>query len=149
MAATIYFSGAISSGRDDVAQYRRIVNALEHAGHRVLAGAVASEDVTAGGEALTAQEIFERDIAWIDEAELVVAEVSKPSLGVGYEIAYARHERGIPVICLYRPAYTKRCSAMIAGDAGVELIEYDALDPMIGRLLESIRGASRSPACLP
>jgi nucleoside 2-deoxyribosyltransferase len=146
---TIYFSGSISSGRQDVETYRRIVEAMEAEGHRVLAGAVTAEHVGANGESITPHAIFDRDIAWIDESDLVVAEVSVPSTGVGYEIAYARHHRGIPVICLWRPGFTTRCSAMLAGDRGVELVEYEDLPAMLPRLMESIRRARRYPDRLP
>jgi nucleoside 2-deoxyribosyltransferase len=146
---TIYFSGSISGGRQDLATYREIVAALEAEGHYVLAGAVTSEEIGAHGEALAVQDIFKRDLAWIDAADLVVAEVSVPSSGVGYEIAYARYRREIPVICLYRPAYTKRCTAMISGDAGIELIEYEDVPAMLPRLMESIRRSGRYPDRLP
>lgn len=134
MTTTIYFSGSISGGREDVDLYRVLVDALEREGHRVLAGAVAAEHVGDGGEPLDPREIFARDLRWLDEADLVVAEVSTPSLGVGYEIAYARYARAIPVIALYRPGRTKRCSAMISGDPGVLFVEYahpaEALDSL-------------------
>lgn len=149
MSTTIYFSGSISGGRGDVGLYRKLVAALENDGHRVIAGAVAAEHVGDGGERLAMREIFERDLAWLDQADLVVAEISTPSLGVGYEIAYARYHRKIPVICLYRPAWTKRCSAMIAGDPGIELIEYAQNEDVIPRLLESSRRLGRSPDRLP
>lgn len=141
---TIYFSGSISGGRQDVALYRRIVEALEGRGHRVLAGAVASEHTGMGGEGLDAATIFLRDLAWIDEAAkeqgILVAEVSVPSTGVGYEIGVARYVHAIPVICLYRPAYTKRCTAMIAGDPGIDLIPYEEadLEGMLNRLFEAV-----------
>src|ERR1043165_800210 len=105
---TIYFGGAISGGRADVGHYRRIVDALGADGHRGLAGAVASEDVTARGEALDPCAIFTRDLAWIEEADVLVAEVSVPSTGVGYEIAAAPYRFGRPGICLYPPAPTQR-----------------------------------------
>jgi hypothetical protein len=63
-----------------------------------------------------------------------VAEVSTPSTGVGYEIATARYRDSIPVICLYRPAFTKRCSAMVAGDREIVLIQYDDAGTMLARL---------------
>ena len=137
---TIYFSGAISSGRADVPHYRRIVAALEAAGHRVLAGAVTA-DVGHKGESLPPAAIFERDLGWVAEADLLVAEVSVPSTGVGYEIAAARHRYGIPVVCLWRPAHTRRCSAMVAGDPGIELIEYteEGFEGMLDRLLTAVR----------
>jgi 2'-deoxynucleoside 5'-phosphate N-hydrolase len=123
--------------------YRRIVEALEADGHRVLAGAVAASHIGDSGETLELTDIFKRDLGWLDECDLVVAEVSMPSHGVGYEIAYARYSRRIPVICLWRPAYTKRCSAMIAGDPAVELIRYDEVETMIPQLLESVRTPRR------
>ena len=149
MATTIYFSGSITGGREDVELYQRIVAALEADGHRLLAGAVAATHVGAEGEGSDRAAIFARDLGWLDEADLVVAEVSKPSHGVGYEIAYARYRRGIPVICLFRPAYTKRCSAMIAGDPGIDLLEYADVDALLPRLRESVRQAEGSTARLP
>jgi len=131
---TIYFAGAISGGRADVAHYRNVVDALAADGYRVLAGAVASEDVTAHGEALDPRAIFTRDLGWLAEADVIVAEVSVPSTGVGYEIAAARYRFGIPVVALYRAGHTKRCSAMIGGDAEIELIEYDDAPEMLVRL---------------
>ncbi|MCU1245770.1 MAG: nucleoside 2-deoxyribosyltransferase [Acidobacteria bacterium] len=140
MPTTIYFSGSISGGREDAPLYRRLVAELERQGHRVIAGAVAAEDVGAAGEGLTAKAIFDRDLRWLEEVAgaggILVAEVSRPSAGVGYEIATARYRHGMPVICLYRPAYTQRCTAMIAGDEGIELLEYEepGIEAMLLRL---------------
>ena len=134
MTLTIYFGGSISGGRGDLAQYKTIVAALESDGYRVLAGAVAAEHVTDGGEPLDAPAIFDRDLGWLAQADVLVAEVSMPSTGVGYEIATARYKYGIPVIGLYRPAFTKRCTAMVAGDAEIVLIEYDDTGTMLARL---------------
>lgn len=149
MSATIYFSGSISGGRADAPLYRRMIDALEAEGFHVLAGAVAAEHVSDGGEALEASAIFERDMRWLEEADILVAEVSTPSTGVGYEIAVARYVREIPVICLYRPAFTKRCTAMVAGDRGLTLIEYAEVEPMLEQLRESARLAGRSTGRLP
>jgi hypothetical protein len=149
VATTIYFSGAISGGRADVALYQRIVETLEAEGHRVLAGAVAAEHVGAGGETLHPPDIYARDLGWLDDADLVVAEVSVPSLGVGYEIAYATRVRRVPVIALYRRAWTQRCSAMISGDPGVQLLEYEDPEAMLRQLLESIRRLRRYPDRFP
>src|SRR5450759_3975087 len=152
--AKIYFSGAITGGRGDVPLYRRIVETLESAGHRVLAGVVTAMDITAAGEAIDNVAIFQRDLEWIREVAesggILVAEVSQPSTGVGYEIATARYRYGIPVICLYRPAYTKRCTAMVSGDAAIETIQYEdaGVDSMLARLIRAIDAGdtSRQPA---
>ena len=149
---TIYFSGSISGGREDVGTYRTFVSALESAGHRVLAGMVTAAHVGADGESLSSRDIFERDVAWIEEAAraggVLVAEVSRPSIGVGYEIGLARHRLRMPVICLYRPAFTRRCSGMIAGDGEIELIEYsdETLPEAIERLLGAVANKAPAPA---
>ena len=149
MALTIYFSGSITGGRADVALYRELVDALEADGYHVLAGSVAAEHVTEGGDPLDPCFIFDRDIAWVAQADVLVAEVSTPSLGVGYEIATARYRYEIPVICLYRPAYTKRCSAMISGDRAIELIRYEHTADLLPRLRESLSTLGRYPGRLP
>jgi 2'-deoxynucleoside 5'-phosphate N-hydrolase len=93
----------------------------------VLTEHVADQALGAGGEsALSDQEIHDRDLAWLAQADAVVAEVTVPSLGVGYEVARAL-QRGIPVLCLYRPVPGRRLSAMIAGASGVEVVAYEHL----------------------
>ena len=140
MPTTIYFSGSITGGRHDVALYRRFIEELERAGYRVLAGSVAAEHIGQGGEPLDPGAIFDRDMRWLEEADVLVAEVSTPSAGVGYEIATARYRYSIPVICLYRPAFTKRCSAMIAGDRSVKMIEYSeaGMEEALAKLLSAV-----------
>ena len=58
-------------------------------------------------------DIYQRDVDWIDESDLLVAEVSTPSHGVGYEIGYAL-DQGMPVLCLYNKAVV--VSKMITGN---------------------------------
>lgn len=71
-----------------------------------------------GPTANTDEYIYQRDIDWIDQCKAMIAEVTNPSLGVGYEIAYARHAVKIPVLCIARKDTT--VSAMIAGGNGVQ-----------------------------
>ena len=59
--------------------------------------------------------IYDRDIKWLKSADAVIAEVSTPSLGVGYELGIAQKLKK-PVLCLYKPSYNKYLSAMIKGN---------------------------------
>ncbi len=153
----IYFSGSISGGRADLALYQKLALRLEREGFRVIAGEVTNPAITDSGEAHDARFIFERDLGWIEQVArdggVVVAEVTTPSLGVGYEVAAARYRFGIPVVALFRPAARKRCSAMIAGDPKITLIEYDEHDldaavRSIASVVERIAGqkAGETPA---
>ncbi|MBV9956826.1 MAG: nucleoside 2-deoxyribosyltransferase [Acidobacteria bacterium] len=118
----IYFAGAIRGGRDDQALYLKIIEELSEYG-TVLTEHIGAADLTSSGEALSDAQIHERDLSWLREADRLVAEVTTPSLGVGYEIGKAT-EWGKPVLCLYRPDAGRSLSAMIAGSAAVTLREY-------------------------
>ena len=68
-------------------------------------------------------------MAWIDQADVFVAEVTNPSLGVGYELAQAE-QRGKPVLCLFRPVNVQRLSAMIAGNPALVVIRYTKIEEL-------------------
>jgi hypothetical protein len=120
----IYFAGAIRGGREDSALYLQIVRLLQTYGH-VLTEHIGSDELDAGGETHDDRFIHERDLAWLKSADYLVAEVTAPSLGVGYEIGKAT-EWHMPVLCLFRPQSGRRLSAMIAGSERVKLREYES-----------------------
>ena len=66
---------------------------------------------------------------WLTESDVIVAEVSTPSLGVGYEVAKAE-EMGKKILCLYRPTPERKLSAMIAGNKHVAVIEYQTIEEL-------------------
>jgi hypothetical protein len=118
----IYFAGAIRGGRDDVALYLEIVNSLRAYGE-VLTEHVAAADLSVLGEGKDDRWIHDRDLAWLREADCLVAEVTTPSLGVGFEIAKAT-EWGKRTLCLFRPSAGRALSALIAGSDRVTVREY-------------------------
>ena len=123
----IYFSASISGGRQDAEQYARLIAALASHG-RVLTEHIGSSDLSDGGEDGPGDfDIYARDIEWLQEADLIVAEVTTPSLGVGYEVARGAG-MGKPVVCLFRPESGRRLSAMIRGNPSVRVLEYGAGD---------------------
>ena len=115
----IYFCGSIRGGRQDVAIYQQIVTSLKPFG-KVLTEHVAFPELELGKKSassaltffifpfaveksLTDAEILERDMLWLSQSDVVVAEVTQPSLGVGFEIARAI-TLNKPVLCLFRPS---------------------------------------------
>jgi len=109
----IYFSCSITGGRDDQAVYAAIVNMLLVEGHEVPTAHLSSPDILALEAVVEPNEIYQRDVAWVTDCDALIAEVSTPSHGVGYEIALALTV-GKPVLCLYRSG--KRVSKMITGN---------------------------------
>lgn len=125
----IYFCGSIRGGRDDTALYQDIVAKLEAHG-TVLSEHVADTAVEAEGEAgMSEAEIYQRDVDWLQDADVVVAEVTQPSLGVGYELAVAEHI-GLPVLCLFRPDADVSLSVMVRGNDALAVHEYDTVDEL-------------------
>ena len=66
--------------------------------------------------------IFERDINWLKQSSLIVADVNEPSHGVGMEIMYA-YEHSIPVLCLLNES-NKPLSRMVEGSPHIQLLTY-------------------------
>lgn len=138
----IYFAGSIRGGRSDAALYRQIIALLEQYG-QVLTEHVADTGLTpAGEEGLSDEAIYKRDMAWLMEADAVVAEVTIPSHGVGYEIARAE-TMSKPVLCIYRPGTERRLSAMLAGSPALQCKIYatvEDLTPILERFLKTVPG---------
>ena len=114
----IYFSGSISGGREHEAIYQHLVAHLQAQGQHVLSAPVADPVALEAEKDLPPREVFERDSNWVKECEAMVAEVSTPSLGVGYEYGLAV-QLGKPVLCVYRSG--ARLSKMITGNPAPNL----------------------------
>jgi nucleoside 2-deoxyribosyltransferase len=121
----VYFSCSLTGGREDEAIYGEIVAHLLARGHEVPTAHLADPKVMDLEKVVEPGEIYARDTAWIMACDAVVAEVSTPSHGVGYEIAYALGQ-GKPVLCCFRRG--ARVSKMITGNDshGLEVFEYGA-----------------------
>jgi hypothetical protein len=119
---TIYFAGSIRGGRDDQAIYSEIISRLRKYG-TVVTEHVGDADLSLGGENAPDGDIHDRDLDWLRSTDVLVAEVTTPSLGVGYEIGRSV-EWGKRIICLYRPTGGKRLSGMIAGCQAITVHEY-------------------------
>lgn len=111
--AKIYFAGSIFGGREQQPLYRVIIDYLKQKGHLVLSEHVASDKVFDEEAHLSPSEIFTQDINWLDECNFVIAEVTVPSLGVGYEICYSL-SKFKPTLCICHKR--TKLSAMIAGN---------------------------------
>jgi nucleoside 2-deoxyribosyltransferase len=86
-----------------------------------------------------ANEIYERDTRWIRGCEAVIAEVSTPSHGVGYEIAYALGI-GKPVLCCHKEGVP--VSKMILGNdsPGLAIRSYESENEVLMMIDEFLAG---------
>lgn len=129
----IYFAGSIRGGRVDADLYKQIIRHLQHMGHKVLTEHVGSDHLCLSEQGRDRDAaIYEQDTAWLRESDVVIAECTCPSLGVGYELAYAEHLE-IPVHVFYNPS---KCSlsAMITGDSYFHIHPYSSKEEIFTTL---------------
>ncbi|WP_321429977.1 nucleoside 2-deoxyribosyltransferase [uncultured Methanolobus sp.] len=123
----IFLSASIRGGRQMLSTYMEMCNYLQQSGHEVLSWHVADPELEKTESLLSEEEIYIRDMEFLEKSECLIAEVSTPSIGVGYEICSAL-QRGIPVLCLNVPE--ANVSAMLLGDKRIICKEYRTVDEM-------------------
>ena len=140
----IYFAGSIRAGRADQELYHALIQGLHRYG-QVLTEHVGNSTLTQfGDDGSSDLGIFERDMGWLAEADLVVAEVSTPSLGVGYELGRAE-SLGKPALCLYREHEDRRLSAMVSGNPLLVVARYNNVAEALTHIDQFIRGLEEPP----
>jgi len=122
----IYFACSITGGREFESVYQAIVSKLVEAGHQIPTAHLAESGVAAVEAVIDPVEVYARDIAWIRACDRLIAEVSVPSHGVGYEIGFALGI-GKPVLALFQKG--RRVSKMISGNPDVNLQVKSYRDP--------------------
>ncbi len=135
MNKKVYFAGSIRGGRDDAELYKEIIEHIketdtvltEHIGDLSLS-------VLERGRNNDAK-IYDQDTAWLRECDLLIGEGTSPSLGVGYELAYAeKYEK--PCYLFYRKSKCQ-LSAMLTGNPYYTIYSYETKEEIFG-ILDSI-----------
>lgn len=107
----VYCAGAIRGDSSYRENYQEMINIVKSEGHSALSEL---NPEFHSAFPLNVNQVFQRDIKWIEKSSLMIAEISGPSLGVGFEISYALYLREIPVLALYNSG-VEQVSAMITG----------------------------------
>jgi len=141
----IYLSGAIRGGRELQSNYQIIHDYLKENGHEILTHHVASPNVLEIEKSIPDVEIFAQDIKWLQECDTLIAEVSVPSTGVGYEIAYAL-KLNKPVLAIYEE--NRVISAMISGNtsSNLTLHSYNSIPRLLFQMKAFLSSLSNEKA---
>ena len=132
MEKKFYFAGSIRGGRVDAALYRRMIEFLHQYG-TVLTEHVGSSKLNLEEQGRSKDAvIYNQDTAWLKECDMVIAECTCPSLGVGYELAYAEHF-GKPCHIFYDNSKTQ-LSAMLTGDPYFQIHPYGSEEELFTTL---------------
>jgi 2'-deoxynucleoside 5'-phosphate N-hydrolase len=142
----IYLACTVRGDRGGIPGARALAGFLEGRGHTVMTRHLLADEVEAAESALSEREVFERDVSWLNTADLLIAEASGSSYGVGFEVGYVlgrAAQTGQRVILLYDTARAPHVSRLIAGNTHPACVTYpyrDAAD-----LLQFVEETLRSP----
>lgn len=140
---TIYLACTVRGDRGAVEALRTLVERLESEGHDVLTKHLLEDNVETSEAALNETAVYERDIRWLDACDLLIADASGSSYGVGFEVGYvlgrsdASRQR---VILLYRADRRDRISRLVSGNAHpcCTVVPYQSVMSLVSSVLGSI-----------
>ena len=140
----IYFAGSIRGGRQDAEKYFELIDFLSTQAE-VLTEHVGSPELADQGEDdLSDQQIYQRDLEWLESCDAVVAEITTPSLGVGYELGIAEKLEK-PVLCLFDESQPEfRLSAMLSGNEKIQVCRYQVIGEAKRQITEFISALSKT-----
>ena len=133
----IYFSGSIYGGRQKLEAYKKLVKELTKFGN-VLDEEVADDNVLIREESISDKDVFESLVDRLKRADLVFAEVTVPSLGVGYEIGYA-DKTNKRIICVYDKTVTPKLTTMLRGNNRLKIIPSTNINEIINNLANILK----------
>src|SRR6266850_1725767 len=113
----IYFGFTVAGNRSSVEAARRMVNILEAMGHRVLTRHLVQDDAWESDRLISPQDVYTRDMKWLQECDCFIAEVSGSSFGLGFETGYVLGATRKKVVLFYRRDLEKKISLLITGNA--------------------------------
>ncbi len=128
---TIYLACTVRGDRGAVGVARALADALECSGHIVLTRHLLDDEVESAEATLSERAVFERDMQWLAAADLLIAEASGSSYGVGFEVGYVLGRAGVTgqrVLLLYDTAKRAVVSRLISGNAHPNCTTYPYRD---------------------
>jgi len=131
----IYLACTVRGERSGVLAGRAICQRLQQLGHEVLTTHLLAEDVESAEAQLTEQQVYRRDIDWLSQCDVLVAEASGSSYGVGFEVGYLigrARETGQRVWLVYDAARRHAVSRLISGncDDACTTFAYDSIEDL-------------------
>lgn len=127
----VYLACTVRGDRGALGVSRALADAVEGLGHVVLTRHLLAEDADGDESALSERQVFERDLRWLESADLLIAEASGSSYGVGFEVGYVAGraaQTGQRVLLLYDAGRRSRVSRLIAGNTHPACTTYPYRD---------------------
>lgn len=137
MNKKIYFAGSIRGGRVDATLYQRMISYMKQT-DTVLTEHIGKSNINLKVQTKAIDiHIYKQDTEWLRQSDVLIAECTCPSLGVGYELAYAE-AHNIPVYIFYNKTKTN-ISAMLNGNENFNIVPYETEDEIYTELDKILR----------
>ncbi|HEY6892732.1 MAG TPA: nucleoside 2-deoxyribosyltransferase [Rhodanobacteraceae bacterium] len=132
----VYLACTVRGDRGGVAAGRALSSHLQALGHEILTTHLLADGVNDAEAALSEAEVYRRDIAWLSACDVLVAEASGSSYGVGFEVGYVlgrADQTGQRVILVYDAARRHAVSRLISGNAHPQCstFEYRSIEELV------------------
>jgi len=85
-------------------------------GHEVLTRHLVGDDAWQLDRLISPQKVYERDMRWLEQCDVFVAEVSGSSFGLGFEAGYLLGTSTKKAMLLYKRDVETRISLLITGN---------------------------------
>jgi nucleoside 2-deoxyribosyltransferase len=128
----VYLGFTVAGNRSSIEAAKKILNVLQSLGHEVLTSHLVSEDAWDADRSVAPQKIFARDMAWLAQCDLFVAEVTGSSFGLGFETGYLLGATAKKTVLFFERAAEHRISLLITGNTHPNciLVPYSGLEDL-------------------
>ena len=143
----IYFGFTVAGDRSSVDVARRLVELLETMGHEVLTRHLVNDNAAQMDRGITPQAVYQRDMNWLRQCDIFIAEVSGSSFGLGYEAGYVLGSSEKKAVLFYRRAAAPRISLLITGNThpNCRLAPYSEPGEIEAQLRSMLAGCGKTP----
>ena len=132
----IYVSGSMYGGQQKIDTYKKLVDKLEEYGE-VLTKQIADPKAIENEKYQKDEDIYNDLENKLEKADILIAEVSVPSIGVGYEICYAS-KLNKKIVAIYDKNYIDKVTTMIRGNKNIKIIPYKDIREILDKIEEII-----------
>jgi nucleoside 2-deoxyribosyltransferase len=144
----VYLGCTVRGDRSALDVSRFLARRLGERGHEVLTTHLLHDDVDVVESSLSNEEVYRRDVAWLDACDFLVAEASGSTYGVGFEVGYitgCAPRTGQKAFVLYRRERRDSVSRLVSGLAGahVKVFPYEFFADIDAALAEIDRAVAR------
>jgi hypothetical protein len=142
----VYLACTVRGDRGGVAAGRAIARHLQERGHEVLTTHLLADDADVAEAALSEKAVYQRDVEWLSACDLLIAEASGSSYGVGFEVGFVlgrAAQTGQRVVLVYDQSRRGAISRLITGNCHgrCATFAYGSIADLIGFLDDQVPAA--------